>query len=93
MYRSVMEYTRDMLSNKSRTICTQIRCPTMFAKMPFGFRPLEVNLIEQPGPVLKFVLGTIMKAEGRLSVKQGNYYLTRRVQILNCDGVLFTSDS
>lgn len=65
----MIEYIRDILSNKSRTIYTQIRYPTIFTKIPFGFRPLEVNLIKQPGLALKFVLGTIIEAEGRLSVK------------------------
>lgn len=69
-----------MSSKKSRTICTQVRCPTMFAKMPFGFSPLDVNLIEK-GHLLQFVLGTKMKAETgyqrRFSSNKGNPYLAR----------------
>ena len=69
-----------MSSYKSRTICTQVRCPTMFAKMPFGFSPLDVNLIEK-GHSLQFLPRTTMKAgigyQRRFSSNKGNPYLAR----------------
>jgi hypothetical protein len=74
------EYARDMSSNKSRTICTQVRCPPMFAKMPFGFSPLDVNLIEK-GHSLQFLPRTTMQAgiryQRRFSPNKANPYLAR----------------
>ncbi len=74
------EVYKGFFINKSRTICTQVRCPTLFAKVPFGLSSLEVNLIEQ-GHALQFVLGTVMKAEigyqRRFSSNKGNPYLAR----------------
>jgi hypothetical protein len=80
VYRSVIQYIRDMSPNKSRTICTQVRCPTMVTKMPFGFSPLDVNLIEK-GHSLQFLPRTTMKAgigyQRRFSSNKRNPYLAR----------------
>jgi hypothetical protein len=52
----------------------------MFAKVCFGFSPLDVSLIEK-GLALQFILGTNMKAEigyqRRFSSNKGNPYLAK----------------
>jgi hypothetical protein len=56
----------------------------MFAKMSFGFSPLDVSLIEK-GLALQFVLGTNMKVEigyqRRFSPNKGNPYLARSANV------------
>jgi hypothetical protein len=76
MYSSVKKYTRNM-SSTSPVICSHFCYPTMFAKVCFGFSPLDVSLIEK-GLALQFILGTNMKAEigyqRRFSSNKGNPY-------------------